>query len=192
LSEMIDTFSSAVRKEFGFLIEDYGFVRTELERLDFDYPKDKHVRMDYISGFLCVRIEWYLVDATIGIGLIELQDGEMPDRYSYSEKEGFSRAISLRALIEFLTDGALQDPLPSARTASSARAITRAWRERAELINESMEALLATYSGWLRGYAGDILRDDTLIFERVQRYEEQTIANRHHGQSTHCHMTSSQ
>lgn len=176
LENRIENFASIVREEFSFLVDGYGFAKNELEKLDFEYPKDKHVRIDYISDFLCVRITWYLIDATIGVGLIELVNGRIPDRYSYWEKEGFSRAIGLSTLVEFLTDGEVKGPLPDVGAKISAGAITKAWRERGRLIDQDMKGILATYSNWLRTYASDILAGDNSVFERVQKYAKEKIA----------------
>lgn len=148
--------------------------------LDFEYPKDRHVKIDYISSFLCVRIEWYLIDAAIGVGLIELENGRVPGKYSYFEKEGFARAIRLTTLVEFLTNGELKDPLPKAGAKARTVKITTAWREREELIHHNMKGVIAAYSNWLKEYASDILKGDTSIFRDVQEYEQKSITQNYY------------
>lgn len=180
LEEKLDGFSKIVQEEFGFLVDDYGFIKKELEKLDFEYPKDKHVRIEYTNEFLCIQIDWYLADVAIGIGLIELENGKMPSKYSYWEKEGFSRAISLSTLIEFITKGELKDPLPRVGARASGRKMMRARREREKLIDQDMRGVLATYSSWLRDYAGDVLRGDTSIFESVWTYAKEKIVKEYY------------
>lgn len=174
--KLIDDFASAVQEEFGFLVDDHGFVVKGLERVDFEYPKDKHVRIDYVSDRLCVRIEWYLIDSTIGVGLIEAENGQVPEKYSYFEKAGFARAISLTSLVEFLTLGTLKDPLRNVGAKEGGKEIIKAWREREELLRCSMRSVLSTYSSWLKEYARDILSGDTSIFRLVQGDEKARVS----------------
>ncbi len=174
-------FSDIVQEEFSFLVDDYGFMNKGLERLAFEYPIDKHVKIDYLNDVLCVRITWYLTEATMGVGLIELENGKIPAKFSYWEKEGFSRAIGLSTLVKFLTNGEVKHPLPDAGPTAGARKMTKAMEERKKLIEQDMRGILATFSGWLRTYASDILARDTSIFGPVQRYEKEQIAKYYPG-----------
>lgn len=172
---LLDNFANAIREEFGFL-DDYGFVAKDLEIVDFEYPRDKRARIDYVSNHLCVRIEWCLIDSTIGIGLIEAENGQVPDKYSYFAKAGFARAISLASLVEFLTHGTLENPLRDVGAKEGAREIIKAWRKREELIKQDMKGILAIYASWLKEYARDILNGDTSIFGLVQEYEKERVS----------------
>jgi hypothetical protein len=184
IEEKLNDFSDIVQEYFSFLVDDYGFVRKGLEKLDFEYPQDKQARIEYLSDFLCVRIDWHLADATMGVGLIELERGKIPEKYSYFEKKGFSRAVNLSTLVEFLSKGEMRDPLPNAGPRAGARKIMKAWRERERLIEQNKRNILATYSNWLRTYASDVLARDTSIFEPVQRYEKEKITRDYYGHAS--------
>jgi len=181
LEKELDDFSTIVQKEFNFLVDDYGFTRNELKKLDFESAKDKHVKIDYVNNFLCVQIDWYLVDCSMGVGLIELEDGRMTNKFSYFGREGLARAVSLSTLVEFLTNGKVKNPLPHFGPKASGRKAMKADREREKLINEDKQGILATYSSWLREYATDILKGDTSIFEVVQRYGNEKRSREYYG-----------
>ncbi len=181
LEEELAEFSDIVQEEFSFLANEYGFKRKELEKLAFEEPRDRHVRIDYLNDVLCVRIEWYLTEAKMGVGLIELENGNIPVKFSYWEKEGFSRAIGLSTLVKFLTNEKVKHPLPDAGPTAGARKMTKAMEERKKLIEQDMRGVLATYSSWLRTYARDILARDTSIFGPVQRYEKEQLAKYYPG-----------
>ena len=181
LEDKLNDFSNIVREEFSFLTNVHSFVRKELEKVAFEDSRDKNARIDYLDGCLCVRVEWYLIDASIGVGLIKLENGKIPAKFSFFEKKGFSPAISLSTLVEFVTNGELKDPLPTFGPKAGARKINKAWRERERLIKENMRGIVATYSNWLQEYGRDILKGDTSIFERVQKYATEKIAENYYG-----------
>ncbi len=179
--EELDNFSNIVQEKFSYLINDYGFQEKELEKLNSEDLKDSHIRIDYLNDYVCVRIEWYLADATMGVGLIGLEEGKIPARYSYFEKKGFSPAINLSTLVEFLTNGVVKDPLLNPGPKAGSRKIMKAWREREKLIDQDKRGLLTTYADWLKNYAADILAGDTSIFGAVQRYATEKIERDYYG-----------
>lgn len=181
LAERIDNFGHIAQEVFSFLVVNYGFRRAVIEKVDFDYLKDSHIRIDYLNDYVCVRIGWYLADATMGVGLIGLENGKLPARYSYFEKEGFSPAINLSTLVEFLTNGVVKDPLLNPGPKAGSRKIMKAWREREKLIDQDKHRLLTTYADWLKNYAAEILAGDTSIFGVVQRYATEKIARDYYG-----------
>ena len=102
IESQLDKFEEIVDQEFGFLKE-FGFRRVELQKIDFEYPQDERVEINYFSDSLCVTVRWFLTYANLEVGLIELVNKRMPEKISFYGDSGYGRAISLYDLVELLT-----------------------------------------------------------------------------------------
>lgn len=74
-----DEFERTVEHEFNFL-QNYGFKKACLQKIDFEYPQDKRVEVNYFSETVCVTIRWFLIYANLEVGLIELIDTKLPEK----------------------------------------------------------------------------------------------------------------
>jgi hypothetical protein len=77
----IKQFEESVYKYFSFL-EKLGFKTGKLQRIDFEYPQDMHIEIEYCSDKILVTISWYLIASNIGIGISELYNGIKHEKYS--------------------------------------------------------------------------------------------------------------
>jgi len=176
IDDKINEFSKLIEDKFKFLEDDYHFQRGILEKIDFQYVKDQKVRIVYYSGIICIVIEWYLIESNIGIGIIELNKGKIPEKYSYYDNK-FFRAIGLSDLVEYKSKGTIKNPLPQAGGKLTTKQITKAWKEREQLINNEMENLLDKYSLFLKEYASEVLKGDLSMFPIIQKFSKDKISN---------------
>lgn len=176
LKNSVDPFIKIVGETFRFLEKEYGYVQCVPEKRCFPGTQTiAVVGVTYVQKTLGIRIEWHRVDAQISIVLIELDHGQIPEKYSpfYGHK-GYARAISLRALMAVVTDETVKDPLPETPGPKS-RYINKIFQQRKKRIEEDMAEVLQTYASWLQEYASDILHGDTSSFPAVQRYSRKKL-----------------
>jgi hypothetical protein len=88
---------------------------------------------------------WAIAWTQIGVGMIELSNGKMPDKYSYFRNEGIGRAIDMADLAEYVTNGAVQNPLPQSLKEGD-RHNTKKWIGRGKMIEERMGELIKEYA----------------------------------------------
>jgi hypothetical protein len=160
INPKIDRFSELVLKEFAFLEIEHGYTINNLEKLDFEYPKDMSVRLLYTSKFIAIDVRWYLMNASMGVGLYEMKDGSLLPKYSFYGDEGYGKAIDLNMLVEYKTKGLIKNPLLEVGKRG-------AWIKRDKLINDKMGELLHTYAQWLKEYANEIIKGNTTIFPEI-------------------------
>ncbi len=146
-----------------------------LQKIDFEYPQDRRVEVRYFSKSLCIIVRWYLIYANFEVGLIELEKGKLPEKYSFYGDEGYARGISLCDFIEFITEGKEKSPLENTQLNNSIRKITDDWEARGELINEKFDLLISKYAKMLERYCKKILDGDFSIFSKVQNYSKSKL-----------------
>jgi hypothetical protein len=166
-----DEFERTVEHEFNFL-QNYGFKKACLQKIDFEYPQDKRVEVNYFSETVCVTIRWFLIYANLEVGLIELIDTKLPEKISFYGGQGYGRAISLVDLVELMTRNKTTDPLPSPHSKASIKELMSAWKNRDKLIQSDLPGLIAKYARALESFGTKVLGGDLSVFSAVQAYSK--------------------
>lgn len=174
IEEKIKVFEASVSKAFKFLTDEYGLVKQKLRRVDFEYPKDERVEICFSGETICVFVQWYLIDANIGVGIAESVNKKIPDKYSFYN-ENASRAISLTDFVEYLTKGKVRTPLPEAKAGANVREIVRSWKERDKIITDDMDRVVVMLSDFLKRYASSVLAGDVSMFSEVQAFSRKKL-----------------
>jgi len=174
IESQLNKFEEIVDQEFEFL-KKLGFTKTELQKIDFEYPQDKRVEINYFSDSLCVTIRWFLIYANLEVGLIELVNKRMPEKISFYGDSGYGRAISLYDLVELLTKKEDTDPLQTPHSKASIKEIMIAWKNRDKLIHSDLHGLISKYARALEVYGSEVLGGDLSIFTSVQNYSKSKL-----------------
>ena|SRR5438132_3339249 len=168
---IVKRFASQVRTAFAFLEKKYGYSREGPILLNFEYPKDARTVMRYLGPSVGIEVEMSLGD--IGIGIYELENGQIPKRVSFYGDKGYARAIDLDSLVRTVTQGAVRSPLPELPSDISNAEMIRRVERRSEMLRTGMEEILKTYAERLKQYGSDILNGDTSIFPAVQQHHSE-------------------
>ncbi len=161
IEERIREFGNKTIEVFHFLENEYGYTRKELERRDFEYPTDAEVFIIYFSRKVAVEVVWAIVENDVAIGLYELENGKMPEKFSVYGHKGFGRSINFNSLVRMLTDGKVKSPIP------------RSFNKAEEMIRTNMGGILEILAERLKKYASNILKGDTSIFPDVQKHHRE-------------------
>ncbi len=174
LEKAINEFEESVKTNFNYLEKMFNYKRMVLEKIDFDSYRDKHVEIAYIGSKVAIKIFWYIIDASLGVIMIELKDGKIPDKTTLFPNKGNGRAIGLDFLILFKTNEEVKPLLPYEIGKNiSTRKISVLWQKRSELILKDMKGLIKNYAQRLERYGNDIINGDTRIFSEIQKYYEE-------------------
>lgn len=175
IEKKICVFETAVSRAFQFLTDEYGMVKQKIKRVDFEYPKDRMVALDYFGEKVSVIIQWYLIDANISVGIVESTKGRVPEKYSFYDNEKGSRAISLTDLVSYVTKNRDLAVLPEAKLGASIKETVKAWKKRDEILTKNMNEVVVSFASLLRTYASDILNGDVSVFAEVQTFSKKEL-----------------
>lgn len=131
----------------------------------FKMGNDSHYELKYI-GLVGVIFTYYLFDSTIGVAIVQLSNGELPEKYSFMKKKNYFPAITLSALIEYKLNKKFDDPLPN--PGPFANSIKSTLLKRQSILKDRLEEIVKFYISNLAVYANDLLCGDTAFFLPVQ------------------------
>jgi hypothetical protein len=143
----VDRFEAAVRKSFSFLEENHGFARTVTELRDAEFVRDTVVAVPYVSDAFGLEVQFRPAESLITSVLYELQGGRKPARLSFCGHAGFARGINLESYIAMVTDGRVAPVLPPITQDMTVAAMGRIGDERARLVANAMEEIVANLAG---------------------------------------------
>lgn len=175
IGEKISDFESSVLEAFQFLIDEYGFVKQTIKKIDFEYPKDRMVEVDFVGKEVSVAIQWYLTDADIGVGIVENIRGKIPEKYSFYGDKDVARAVSLSDLVEYVTKSRNLIVLPETKLDESVRKTVKAWELRDKIISKNMNSVVFSFASLLHIYAAGILAGDLSVFPEVQAFSKKKL-----------------
>lgn len=172
IRKLIPRFERSVINDFAFL-ENYGYKRQELAKIDIDHYLDRKIEINYISETFCVKIYWYITDAILGVAFFYLIKGKIPQKYSFDGRAGYEMAIRLDDLVDFLSAGQEINLFPESSPHDGMRKINRIRQERIQMIDEQMEILIQKMATRVKLYGKFCLNDDISIFSKVKKYLQQ-------------------
>ncbi len=170
IEELIGKFRSTVPKVFQFLEVDYNYDLGQIELEDVEYRKDTHISARYLSGLIGVEVVWGIGQSSLSVPMYELVDGKVPEKLSFYGHAGFSRGIQLHTLVEFITNGKVEPPLPRITSDLSFAEMGRRADRCTELIRTELVDLIQIQAERLRTYSHDVLLGDTSLFPTIQEY----------------------
>lgn len=167
MAQKASTFYMLTQEAFHFLEEQYGYRLESTSIVGTEDFRDTTARVVYLGEHVAVRVSWYLADAGISVGFVELRDPVvLPAYWNFLGTErNAPPAVTLFTLAEMQghaqdPDFLLGDPAGIGKPKLPARQ---------RLVETNLADILAALARATQRYAADILAGDTSCFPDVMR-----------------------
>lgn len=161
-------FAAAVKNSVEKYLGDFG-LRLIGERHLGVGTRDSYYELKYV-GEVGLVFSYGIFECTMGVGLVQLENDNFPERYSFVEKKDWGIGIDLHRFIEYKIKKKIDNPLPNPlgpKTATVAE-IKRAFEVRQKELTANLEDIVDRYVNDLSIYGEDVLRGDRSYFLPVQ------------------------
>ncbi len=167
MAHKASTFYTLTQEAFHFLEEQYGYRLESTSLVGTDDFRDTVAKVVFVGEHVAVRVDWYLADAGIGVGFIELRDpGVLPAYWNFLGTDpNAPPAVTLFTLAEM--QGHAQNPDFLLGDLAGTRKPKLPARER--LVETNLAGILAGLAHATQRYAADILAGDTSCFPDAMR-----------------------
>jgi hypothetical protein len=170
LEKRIIEFECFVTQHFEFLVNDFGLIKGQLRKQDFDDKREAMVSIRYKGGPVDVEIGWGIGFASIGI---TLRDNNYPESQQVIAKIKNlkpAKVIYFESAVEYLSEGKEVSLIPEISRNISFSEMKNNADKREKLINQSMEEIVKKLAEKLNKYGAEIIKGDTSRFPEFEKY----------------------
>lgn len=172
-------FYNIVATDFSFLTEEYGFNLGRLREVDFDSSRDAHVFVPFIKVRYGIKVVLAFADCYMGVGIVELVEGNIPDKSAFRYVKGYGRGLDLDFIVQQRSPEKLPDLLPPLPTNPTMRKIKSCLDVRRKKLEQDMNLVAAGLASRLSSFAGDLLCEKQEVFEELFQKQSAKFAEKH-------------